>query len=356
MSTIEHAAASGDPTEIGNELLAQAGFGHARIQSYAALAGGNPVMSQVFRVRITGSDDDINTAIVKMPARDPQDRKREAGNGSYVREVETYGFLRDMQGGFQPRIIASKCDSDARTAAMLIEDLGRLPDRDEFDVPIIEVAMVNLARIHSRFWRDDRFGSNWWIRDCHHADIFNDDTNLFVPNWEALASSSRLHPRDQPTVNQVAEFLSRNLPYILQKLDSRPPTLSHGDLHSANMMLRRVDNCAQPVLIDWQDAVYAGGTSDVAKFLSTTLSPNVAASNFETLAAVYHAALAPKVGYKYPFEKCWRDIILALLGTFANYVICASTEIDETIDPESVNRSLRRVASVIDVVRPLDEL
>ena len=49
-SLIEHGAERGDPTSIGEELLAMAGFTGATVDRYWLLEGGNPQKSQVFRI------------------------------------------------------------------------------------------------------------------------------------------------------------------------------------------------------------------------------------------------------------------------------------------------------------------
>ena len=157
-------------------------------------------------------------------------------------------------------------------------------------------------------------------------------------------------------MNGVADYLADNIVDVLNELDDRPRTLTHGDLHTANMMLRRTEDRPTPVLIDWQDAVYSGASSDVAKFLSTTMSPEVVRRHFDGLVTDYYSALWDHIRSDYSCAAFRRDIMLALLGTFANYVISATTSCPSDVDAKSLNSSLRRVSSVIDVVRPLDEL
>ena len=355
-SLIKRAAERGDPTSVGEELLTIAGFTGATIKSYDSLVGGNPEKSRVFRVGTTGDAGALSRAIVKVPAELSTDRESEAESGVYARELEVYNLLRDMQGGFQPRIFAALYDPDSRTAALLIEDLGELPNRGEFVPGVIRRGLVDLAHVHSRYWGDESLCANWWMRDGYRADIFDEDVEQFAPNWEMLDRSAVLHPYDTPTVNGVAEFLAENILDVLQELDDRPRTLTHGDLHTANMMLRRTDSPPTPVLIDWQDAVYSGASSDVAKFLSTTISPEVARRHFDGFVADYYSAMRPDIRSTYSFSAFRRDIMLALLGTFANYVISVTTSFQSDVDPKSLNSSLRRVSSVIDVVRPLDEL
>ena len=355
-SLIKRAAERGDPTSVGEELLTIAGFTGATIKSYDSIAGGNPEKSQVFRVEITGDAGALSRATFKVPAELSTDRESEAESGVYARELEVYNLLRDMQGGFQPRIFAALYDPDSRTAALLIEDLGELPKREEFTPETIRRALVDLAQVQSRHWGDESLCANWWMRDGYRADIFDEDVELFAPNWDKLAGSKVLLPYDTLVVNRVAEFLADNILEVLQELDDRPRTLTHGDLHTANMMLRRTDTPPTPVLIDWQDAVYSGASSDVAKFLSTTISPEVARRHFDGFVADYYSALRPDIRSDYSFSAFRRDIMLALLGTFANYVISATTNFQSDVDPKSLNSSLRRVSSVIDVVRPLDEL
>lgn len=353
---IQTAAQNGDPTLVARDLLKRAGLSEADVLGYVPLIGGNPQMSQVFRVRISGNGGIPRTAILKLPAKSSIDRIRESGNGSYQREIEVYRLLRHWQGGFQPRIMSELLDPGTGTTALLIEDLGQLPSRGEFTIGIVQDALAGLANIHARFWGDDRIGDNAWMRDGHRADIFNEDTSQFVPNWEALRTSSSLHPCNHPIVNEVGSFLSNHLIEVLDELDGRPRTLTHGDLHTENMMLRRNGAAVEPVLIDWQDAVYSGASSDVAKFLATTLSPEFAGVHFEGLLDFYYQALGEDVRASYPFPVFRRDVMLALLGTLANYVICATTADTEGVDPASENRSLRSVSALISVAQPLDAL
>ncbi len=349
-------ASSRAPASAAKELLRLAGFRDTEVQSCKPLAGGNPEMSQVFRVWVDGSDRFPPTVVMKLPAKDPAHRKLQANNGSYARELNVYGILRNLQGSFQPRLWSHIYDDDSRTAALLIEDLGKLPKRSEFNIQIMQEIMSNLAGIHSSFWEQNQLGSQWWMRNEPHADIFNEDTDQFAPNWEILTASKELHPYDQPYVNQVGRFVAANLLEILGELDHRPRTLTHGDLHTENMMLRSSEGIAEPVLIDWQDAVFSGASSDVAKFLSTTLTPEDPADSFQALISRYHTCLSAEVQAEYPLDFYRRDIMLALLGTFANYVIAATTELSDAREPGTINSSLKRVSAVINVVQPLHTL
>ena len=355
-SQIEVAAESGDPTGIVDEMLASAGFKGGQLSGYDPVSGGNPVMSQLFRVRLTGADGIPPSAIVKIPSRELSDRRREANSGCYAREMNVYSLLQHMQGGFQPRIWASAYDPDSGLSALLMEDLGPPPSRRSFDNDLIRRTLEYLAEIHSRFWGDDSLGSERWARSGYRADIFIEDPAQFAPNWNVLAPSPILHPHNTDSVNQVAEYLTGNLIQVLDALERRPKTLIHGDLHVANMMLRETGNGHEPVLIDWQEATYSGSSSDVAKFLATTLTPQAAAEHFEDLVAVYHSALRPDIRTHYSMGTFRHDITLALLGTFANYVICATLEVPDVERAMTVNRSLKSVARTIDKVRLLDWL
>ena len=353
---IERDAEKGDPTSIGEALLAMAGASDATVDRYWLLEGGNPQKSQVFRIGISGHAMGLTHAIVKIPAKLRSDREQEAVSGTYARDYGGYNLLRDMQGGFQPRIFAAHYDPVTKTAALLIEDLGDLPERQQFEPTVLQDALFELAHIHTRYWGDESLQKRWWMRDGYRADIFDEDVDQFEPNWAKLTASEVLRPSCTRTVNEVADFLAANMLEILQELDDRPRTLTHGDLHTANMMLRRTDDGLKPVLIDWQDAVYSGASSDVAKFLSTTMSPEDARCHFDDQIVGYHAALRTDIRSNYPLAAFRRDVVLALLGTFANYVISATTSCSSDIDPKTSNHSLKRVSSVIDVLQPLREL
>lgn len=353
---IDRACQNGDPSDVGDALLDLAGYGDARVASYSELAGGNPVMAQVFRISIEGDERAPDTAVVKIPAKLIVDRRREAATNAYAREAEVYDLLRDMQGGFQPIIYASVTQPQSKLAALLMEDLGDLPRRQEFDLGLVRNVLSDLARIHRRYWCDPSIGSAWWIRNGRRADIFNDDTDLFASKWETLAKTPRLHPCDEPVVNEVADYLNEHLIAVLDQLDARPPTLTHGDLHTANFMFRRCESKIDPVLIDWQETVCCGATSDVAKFLSTTLDPSTTKEHFDDLIAGYHVDLGNEIAASYPYNTYRRDVMLGLLGTFANYVIAAGTDEQAYNDPTAVNGSLRKVSRNISVLQPLDEI
>ena len=353
---LERSANDGDPTSVVHELLASAGFEGAKVASFEVLNGGNPVMSQVFRIYLPQVPQAPETAIVKIPASGAGDRKREAATGSYAREIAVYRLLTDMQGKFQPVIYSTIYASASKTAALLMEDLGAMPDRSSFNVETTRRVLSGLAAIHRRFWDNPRLGDSWWIRAETNADIFNEDISSYPPNWEAISSCPKLHPCNEPELNRVGEFLNKQLPKVLHELERRPRTLTHGDLHTANLMFRRSQHRDGPVLIDWQDAVYSGASSDVAKFLSTTLHPDLAAVHFNELIAGYHDELGRYIRKTYRFSEFRRDVMLALLGTFANYVIAAQTTTICDASQSTLNASLRRVASVINVVKPLEWL
>ena len=69
----------------------------------------------------------------------------------YARELEVYSLLRDMQGGFQPRIFAALYDAKSQTTALLMEDLGELPKREEFALETIRraLAWISLKFTHA---------------------------------------------------------------------------------------------------------------------------------------------------------------------------------------------------------------
>ncbi len=358
-SLIESAADSGEATAIGDLLLSRAGFGNARIRDAELLPRGNSVMSQVFRVRIdcTSEDDDVpKTAVLKIPARKANDRTREAATGSYLREIAVYELLKQHQGDFQPVIYAQISDAASRTAAILIEDLGAHPNRSDFTLPAIREVIRNLADHHGRFWGEQEQLSRLWLRSAYRADIFKEDPDLLAPNWRLIADDPELHPCNTPRIDTMADFLNDHIHQILDELDQRTPTLAHGDLHVDNMMLRNITLRPTPVLIDWQDAVLGGATSDVAKFLATTLNASATRQHFSELIDLYYDSLPASVRSGYDCKSFRRHVNLALLATAANYIISATTSYAAGQHPSALNNSLRSVCAVIDAVDPVSQI
>ncbi len=358
---IDDSAQASNPIIIGEALMDAAKWGDAQIQGYERVLGGSAVVSQLFRLFF--SDPQVGptppSAIIKLPAADRDDREQKAVELGYIREAEALRLLAELQGGFQPIVYSYAVDRNRQTAALLMEDIGPQPSQQEWHREAIQGVMQRLGKLHSLYWEEDSLARAWWIRNCYRADIFNEDPTLFVPQWEAIAAKDSAHVYDTPNTMRCADYLADHIVDALNQLELRPRTLVHGDIHQANVLRRRTGSGLHnddPVLVDWQDAVYGGATSDVAKFLSTVPDSELSSRHEAESLNAYYESLSSEIRASYPFTRFSTNYRLALLATLANYVIAADTDVAPGKNALPVNRSLQRVASFIELTDPLTNL
>ncbi len=356
---IEAAADRSDPTDIAKALMRRAGWVDASVKSYEVVPGANPMLSQVFRVYIeTKHEGSIpDSIIVKIPVANRVERRLEADEGAYAREAMVYEILAKLQGTNLPLLYASAIHEESKTSAMLLEDLGPPTPRGDWNIDAVTKTLVDLARLHSLHWEDDSLNGFWWMRSAPRADIFDQDPAMFNSKWSSLLISSDAGLYDDDELLRVANYLESNLVELLDVLALRPKTLSHGDLHQDNLTLRRNgDGTSTPVIIDFQSVVFGGATSDVAKFLGTAPDAALVSERESELLGIYHRALTPEIQDAYSFDQLARDYRLALLATFANYVICSTAGPERCGMERSANRSLRSIARLVEFSKPLMKL
>ena len=164
-----------DARRITPAWLASVGVAASRPLQIAALPGANPRLSQVFRVSWAGG-----SAVVKLPARDPRDRRREAADGAYIRELGALTALADLQGGALPRLMGH--DRLGLEVAFALEDLGP-PAPDPLPPALATRAAAALARLHARRWGDPDLSRLRWPRRGPRPDIWGDDPAGFAAAW-----------------------------------------------------------------------------------------------------------------------------------------------------------------------------
>ena len=152
-------------------------------------------------------------------------------------------------------------------------------------------------------------------------------------------------------LRRIGDTLLTRLPAVLAELERRPRTLVHADLHPGNLMWRH--GSGVPVVIDWQGAAFAGGTSDVAKLL-LHMRPDELAGQEGRLLRRYHGLIGKAGVSGYPFGRFERDYRLAQAAIFANYAIISppARTTDDLAIEASMGRSLRAVSAAIGAVFP----
>lgn len=336
-----------------NSLLEPVGWPRVEAVRTDRLPGANPRVTQVYRAHLSfpaRATAPARTVIVKIPAEDLGHRTRHAAGHVYQRETGVYRLLEADQGTSLARLHASAYDAQTGMAAMVIEDLGVSAPSDGL-VPVGAAKRVveYLARLHAACWESPGLASTVWLRGIENLDLWGDPPTLYAPGWKRVSERRDMNG----ALRRIGDTLVARLPAVLAELEHRPRTLVHADLHPGNLMWR--PGPGVPVVIDWQGAAFAGGTSDIAKLL-LHMPPDELAGREQGLLRQYHSLLAGQGVAGYPFGRFERDYRLAQAAIFANYAIISppARAADDLAIKASIGRSLRSVSAAIVAVFPDD--
>lgn len=314
-------------------MLASAGTCDISSLRFELMNGNNPLLSQLFRVRVEYSkrtSEHPDVVIVKIPPYDEAVRIKEAGYGPYVAELGSYRLLESYYGSSIARMYGAEEDHNERTACFVFEDLGVLPAGQKYakvDIGIARSALEFMATFHARFWGDDVLGETEWVKDDDWAFLYNQDPADSAVGWSVIKDDERFDKIGGLVV--AGEYLGAGLVKLRDAMRSRPLTLTHNDFHQGNILLRPTADGTQPVIIDWQMPAYSGGTNDLAKFMMTAVPFEILAEHESELVAHYVDRMIAGGVSGYSFDECWRDYRRAQVGTFGNYAIsCYETSPD----------------------------
>jgi HAD superfamily hydrolase (TIGR01509 family) len=130
----------------------------------------------------------------------------------------------------------------------------------------------SIAKLHANFWEkntskfiklkknnDKQFNPSW-------NDFIISRWSTFKNRWAHLLTTQQL---------EIGEFITKNFLSIQQKLSDKNLTLCHGDVKSANIFYKILDNDTyEPYFIDWQYIVLGKGVQDLVFFMIESFEIN----------------------------------------------------------------------------------
>jgi hypothetical protein len=205
--------------------------------------------------------------------------------GSARREAEIYtGHLRPHWGMLCPRFLGAEHTTDGRTV-LYLEALRRPRGWPWRDAAVVTRVLRSLATFHA-------------ANESHHAGV--------LPEWDyqgvvqagairALESLEQCghHPdlapllKFRPALRRLTDAIGPMRRWLLSR-DRLAASPLHGDVHSANVLLRRGPAGDVPVLIDWARARMGSPLEDVSSWLqSLSYWEPEAARRHDTLLSLY---------------------------------------------------------------------
>lgn len=269
----------------------------------------------------------------------------------------------DLLDGFVPRIYFSEGDMAAGSKRILMEDLSQCVQAGYFFGPgnpnnwdkdlaketageafsggsgtlsaeeVTRLCFSAAAKLHAGFWGCDIGAQFGWLRGASW--LRGEDRE----SWDASQNGVKELWADlkKKVVTGVCEV--KFDPFMVELLDAsvasiswekyqaesmaRPLTLTHGDFHPANFMVKpQVGGVGNElVLLDWEVVGVGSGPQDLGQFMISHLDPAVRSKIEEAAVRQYFdelRVLNPEVAMSW--EQCWAEYSHGGLGRWLWFV------------------------------------
>jgi hypothetical protein len=244
--------------------------------------------------------------------RDPKRMQR-----YYERAVREVRFYRDIGAAFAPKMYYADSDEANRRVVLLLEDVsgGRQGDALR-GCSVNDAAHVieELAPFHARCWGDLAATREFWRS--------GDDPGARQERYDQQIEPflAQYGPSLPAAVHPIIRGLRSRLATVAEALYSGPQSLIHADLHLDNMIFHPPGDERSVIVLDWQTASAGSPASDVAFFLSDSLSVENRRAAEQTLLERYVTRLSAHGVRNYTVEELRVDYGRALLLRLAGAI------------------------------------
>lgn len=275
--------------DVSADWLSNALDSSVSIRSVERIGEGYGLASEVYRVRLVGSDTE--SVVVKLWRVEPPAGTTEI---SFYRELATsipIGVPKALHGA----------ESDTH-AVLVLEDIEGRQGDVLVRPPASEQDGVasTIARIHGTFWADLRLDRHSWLRNGWTGpsdEWFDSRPAQFIERFGPVDSTlGRRLLADPRATFRAGTARLRELPH----------TLVHGDLHLDNILF-----ADQPVILDWAGCRRGPGMQDLASVIFSMGD----VVRIEELLEVYRVGLATE-GADVSLDQLQRALGGAVLWSF----------------------------------------
>ena len=284
---------------------------------------GVGMVGKLLRCHLTYRSGDSNgpeTVIVKMPSEHPETLETARRLRLYQREYAFYRRLASRVPVRSPALLYGDFDDSSNRFVLVLEDLGHLTNPDQVDGASAEQAKTAVraaAMLHGHFWnRVDRpplSGFHQSATPERQALVQRVYQDSLGPALERFG-----HVFNAPMRRLAEEFGSEMVGY-LEAVAAGPLAFTHGDFRLDNMFFGGDDT--DFAVVDWQVSGVASGLSDVAYFLSSSVTPEIRRAIEQEALAEYHDIIRRSGVDEYSLEDCWRSYRQNMLGCFRTPII-----------------------------------
>jgi len=272
-----------------------------------------------------------------------------------LHEVQFYCEIAAGQDFAVPACHYGETDPQTGAAVLLLEDLSRLrtvsfvkgctPEE-------AEVAVMELARLHTAYWGDQTLKSKDWlftIADTQFAEWWTQYPRKITELLPEFEVSRRLM--------EFGDRFATDMPLILDRIEGAPFTAIHRDTHVDNLLFGIHRDDPPVILLDWQTAGRGKGISDIAYLLISSLSPSDRRTSENRLVDLYHRRLIESGIEDYTPDQCWSDYIVSVASKLF-ITVTATVHLDNASRFRRAWRTadLQRLMAFIDDHDPISHL
>jgi hypothetical protein len=256
----------------------------------APLAAGLGYVGQSALLKLTYDNPEPNAperVFAKLSSADPETRAKFKSVGLYETEEGFYRELSSDAGIRVPRAYATHYNPATGECLLLLEDIRHMRFGDNLAGSTLAEAkliLASLARMHSRFWNNQRLTDCSWLR----AD--NTDPAAGLQFYRAMVPlfETRCEADLTPELTFAARTFGHCMEDWLSQLAAGEFTLTHGDFRPDNFAF---DETGAMVVFDWQTARRSANSRDVAYFMALALPVDIRRKHESELLELYHQAL-----------------------------------------------------------------
>jgi len=219
---------------------------------------------------------------------------------SNVREIALYRTADPRLKPHLPHIYGTRCDDSRRIYAILMEDLSSCSHLNTADRPElwehhqIEAVLSALADIHAVHWNQRKSLPAAAPLEALNPETYRASADLL---GELTAFNAFRYPRlmDADLQRILNETLA-DLDSLTRAMLQQPLTLIHNDFNPRNICLRKHGGAMQPLVYDWELALFGNPQHDLIEFLIYVLDLDAPASRFDEYIEIYCRHLEAKIG------------------------------------------------------------
>ena len=249
-----------------------------------------------------------------------------------------------------PAVYAAEIEPETGWFTLLMEDVAGARQGDQIAActPDVAVAVLEgMAGLHAPCWESPELAGLEWL---------NRNTPESVEFLGAMVSSllpgflERYEGQLTPEHQDVCRVYAENVPAYVS-LRTGPRTAAHGDFRLDNFLFE--PNDPEPVVVDWQTAVWAGAAFDVAYFVGGCLTTEDRRAHQDDLLAHYHDTLCRLGVRDYPLDQLRADVrVESFAGILMAIVASMVVERTDRGDLMFLTSTMRHAQHAIDEDAP----